>query len=97
MTFAELEAQLSNPRFIEVHRLSPFPQRSMDIGVVLDVMIHDLEILLHLVKSPLEKVEAVGVPVLTHRRARSASAGTALRVVATSTWGRVPSLALGAR
>jgi predicted dehydrogenase len=39
----------------------------MDIGVVLDVMIHDLEILLHLVKAPLEKVEAVGVPVLTHR------------------------------
>lgn len=63
----KLEEQLSNPRFIEVHRLSPFPQRSMDIGVVLDVMIHDLEILLHLVKAPLEKVEAVGVPVLTHR------------------------------
>lgn len=63
----KLEAQLGNPRFIEVHRLSPFPQRSMDIGVVLDVMIHDLEILLHLVKAPLEKVEAVGVPVLTHR------------------------------
>lgn len=63
----KLEEQLSNPRFIEVHRLSPFPQRSMDIGVVLDVMIHDLEILLHLVKSPLEKIEAVGVPVLTHR------------------------------
>ncbi len=63
----KLEEQLSNPRFIEIHRLSPFPQRSMDIGVVLDVMIHDLEILLHLVKAPLEKVEAVGVPVLTHR------------------------------
>ena len=62
-----LEAQLTNPRFIEVHRLSPFPRRSTDIGVVLDVMIHDLEILLHLVKSALEKVEAVGVPVLTHR------------------------------
>lgn len=64
---ARLEAQLTSPRFIEVHRLSPFPQRSMDIGVVLDVMIHDLEILLHLVKAPLKKVEAVGVPVLTHR------------------------------
>ncbi|MGY8687780.1 MAG: Gfo/Idh/MocA family oxidoreductase [Verrucomicrobiales bacterium] len=61
---AMLEEQLSNPRFIEVHRLSPFPQRSMDIGVVLDVMIHDLEILLHLVKAPLEKVEAAGVAVL---------------------------------
>ncbi len=64
---AKLEEQLSNPRFIEVHRLSPFPQRSMDIGVVLDVMIHDLEILLHLVRAPVEKIDAVGVPVLTHR------------------------------
>ncbi len=63
----KLEERLTKPRFIEVHRLSPFPQRSTDIGVVLDVMIHDLEILLHLVKSPMEKVEAVGVPVLTHR------------------------------
>jgi predicted dehydrogenase len=62
-----LEAHLSNPRFIEVHRLSPFPQRSMDIGVVLDVMIHDLEILLHLVRAPVEKIDAVGVPVLTGR------------------------------
>ncbi len=62
-----LEEVLSSPRFIEVHRLSPFPQRSMDIGVVLDVMIHDLEILLHLVGAPVSRVDAVGVPVLTHR------------------------------
>ena len=48
----ELERKLSRPRFIEAHRLSPFPNRSMDIGVVLDLMIHDLEIILHLVKSP---------------------------------------------
>jgi len=61
----ELEAKLTRPRFIEAHRLSPFPNRSLDIGVVLDLMIHDLEVILHLVKSPLEKVDAVGVPVLT--------------------------------
>lgn len=62
-----LEKKLNEPKFIEAHRLSPFPNRSMDIGVVLDVMIHDLEIILHLVKSPIESVDAVGVNVLTHR------------------------------
>ena len=64
---SELEARLTDPKFIEVHRLSPFPNRSMDIGVVLDLMIHDLEIVLHLVKSEVESVDAVGVPVLTQR------------------------------
>lgn len=63
----ELEKKLSRPRFIEAHRLSPFPNRSMDIGVVLDVMIHDLEIILHLVRSPVTHVDAVGVAVLTAR------------------------------
>ncbi len=63
----ELEARLNQPKFIEAHRLSPFPNRSMDIGVVLDVMIHDLEIIMHLVNSPIKSVDAVGVPVLTHR------------------------------
>ncbi len=64
---SELEKRLDDPRFIEVHRLSPFPNRSTDIGVVLDLMIHDLEIVLHLVKSEVESVDAVGVPVLTAR------------------------------
>ncbi len=64
---AQLEDRISDPRFIEVHRLSPFPNRSLDIGVVLDVMIHDIEIILHLVKSELESIDAVGVPVLTKR------------------------------
>jgi predicted dehydrogenase len=64
---SELEKRLSDPKFIEVHRLSPFPNRSMDIGVVLDLMIHDLEIVLHLVKSEVASVDAVGVPVLTAR------------------------------
>ncbi len=63
----QLEERMSNPRFIEVHRLSPFPNRSIDIGVVLDLMIHDIEIVLHLVKSPLADVDSVGIPVLTRR------------------------------
>ncbi len=60
-----LEARLTHPRFIEAHRLSPYPERSTDIGVVLDLMIHDLEIILHLVRSPVQSMEAVGVPVLS--------------------------------
>src|ERR1041385_2821577 len=62
-----LEARLTHPRFIEAHRLSPFPNRSTDIGVVLDLMIHDLEIVLHLVRSPVQSIDAVGVPVLSRR------------------------------
>ncbi len=60
-----LESVAAEPRFIEAHRLSPHPGRSTDIGVVLDLMIHDLDIILHLVKSPLASVDAVGVPVLS--------------------------------
>jgi predicted dehydrogenase len=63
----QLEEYLNEPKFIEVHRLSPFPNRSMDIGVVLDLMIHDIEIVLHLVKSPLVSIDSVGIPVLTKR------------------------------
>ena len=63
----QLEERLNAPRFIETHRLSPFPNRSIDIGVVLDLMIHDIEIVLHLVKSPLVEVDAVGIPVLMRR------------------------------
>jgi predicted dehydrogenase len=62
-----LEARLTHPRFIEAHRLSPFPNRSTDIGVVLDLMIHDLEIILHLVRAPVQTIDAVGVPVLSRR------------------------------
>ncbi len=60
-----LEKRLTNPRFIEAHRLSPYPNRSTEIGVVLDLMIHDLEIILHLVRSPVQTIDAVGVPVLS--------------------------------
>ena len=60
-----LEQRLTHPRFIEAHRLSPYPNRSKEIGVVLDLMIHDLEIILHLVNSTVETIDAVGVPVLS--------------------------------
>lgn len=56
-----------DPRFIEVHRLGTFPERSLDIDVVFDLMIHDLGVVLDWVKSPVVQVEAVGVPVLTPR------------------------------
>ena len=58
---------LVDPRFIEVHRLGPFPERSLDIDVVFDLMIHDLDVVLSLVHAEVESVEAVGVPVLTGR------------------------------
>src|ERR1700692_1735029 len=60
-----LEQRLTKPRFIEAHRLSPYPFRSVEIGVILDLMIHDLEIILHLVRSPVKSIDAVGVPVLS--------------------------------
>ena len=62
-----LEKRLTAPRFIEATRLSPYPGRSLDVGVVLDVMIHDLEIILHLVRSPWTQVDAVGVAILSKR------------------------------
>ena len=62
-----IEEQMNNPRFIEATRLSPYPGRSLDVGVVLDVMIHDLEIVLHLVRSPWVSVDAVGVAILSKR------------------------------
>ena len=58
---------LVDPRFIEVHRLGAFPERSLDIDVVLDLMIHDLDVILSLVRSEVEAIDAVGVPVLTGR------------------------------
>ncbi len=63
--FHYLEKVATQPRFIETHRLSPFPARSTDIGVVLDLMIHDLDVVLAFVKSPVTSVDAVGIPVLS--------------------------------
>ncbi len=56
---------LSQPRFVEVHRLSSFPERSLDVDVVFDVMIHDLDIILSVDGSEVTSVEAVGINVLT--------------------------------
>ena len=60
-----LEEAAPEPRFIECHRLSPYPARSTDVGVVLDLMIHDLDIVLAFVKSPVASVEGVGISVLS--------------------------------
>ena len=62
---AAARPHVKDPRFIEVHRLGTFPDRSLDIDVVLDLMIHDLDLILSLVPSEVDGVEAVGVPVLT--------------------------------
>ena len=64
---AAARPHLKDPRFIEVHRLGQLPGRSLDIDVVLDLMIHDIDLILSLVPSEVEGVEAVGVPVLTPR------------------------------
>jgi predicted dehydrogenase len=56
---------ISEPRFIEIHRLGTFPERSLDIDVIFDLMIHDLDLLLSVVKSEVTQIEAVGVNVLT--------------------------------
>lgn len=57
--------KLGVPLFIECHRLAPFKPRGVDVDVVLDLMIHDLDVILSLVKSPVKSVSAVGTPVLT--------------------------------
>jgi len=63
--FSATQKFIKDPKFIECHRLSPFTNRSLDIGVVLDLMIHDIDIILGLVDSSVKKIEAVGVSVLT--------------------------------
>ena len=57
----------SDPRFVEVHRMGTFPERSLDIDVIFDLMIHDLDLLLASVRSEVVSIEAVGVNVLTPR------------------------------
>ena len=63
--FQYLDTVITHPRFIEAHRLSPYPARSTDIGVVLDLMIHDLDVVLAFVKSPVTSVDSVGISVLS--------------------------------
>ncbi len=60
-----LETKLTRPVFIEAHRLSTYPGRSTDIGVVLDLMIHDIEVVLHLVRSKIVSIDSVGTAVLS--------------------------------
>jgi len=60
-------AVATRPRFFEAHRLSVFSPRSLDIDVVMDLMIHDIDIVLSLVRSPVAEVRAAGVPVITPR------------------------------
>ena len=63
--FCALEGIVQSPLYIESHRLSPFPGRGTDVNVVLDLMIHDIDIILSLVNSKVKKIDAVGIPILT--------------------------------
>ena len=62
-----LEGVVKDPKFVECHRLASFVERGTDVDVVLDLMIHDIDVIASLVRSPVERVEAVGVPVLTDK------------------------------
>lgn len=64
--FTALEGMTLNPMFIEGHRLATFQPRGTDVSVILDLMIHDLDLILHLIKAPVAKVSASGVAVLSH-------------------------------
>ena len=63
----KLEKIIKEPKFVECHRLAPFVERGTDVDVVLDLMIHDIDVIASLVRSPVQQVEAVGVPVLTDK------------------------------
>jgi len=62
-----MENVIKRPMFIEAHRLHPFFERGTDVDVILDLMIHDLDIILKFVDSPIKGVEAVGVPILSDK------------------------------
>ena len=63
--FREIAPVITQPRFIEAHRLGPYPDRATDVGVVLDLMIHDLDIVVQLVGEEVERLESVGIAVLS--------------------------------
>jgi predicted dehydrogenase len=63
--FRAIRPALGRPRFVEAHRIGPYPARATDVSVVLDLMIHDLDIVAELAGADVERVEAVGVPVLS--------------------------------
>ncbi|MDD2338199.1 MAG: Gfo/Idh/MocA family oxidoreductase [Geobacteraceae bacterium] len=60
-----LEGILTEPRFIESIRIAPFKTRGTDVNVVLDLMIHDIDIIQHLIKSPIKRIDSIGAPVFT--------------------------------
>ena len=60
-----LDGKLNNPMYVESHRLAPFKIRGTDVNVIMDLMIHDIDIILNLVQSEIKSVSAVGVPVLS--------------------------------
>ena len=63
--FLAVRERVTQPRFFEAHRLGVFVPRSLDVDVILDLMIHDLDLILHLVDSPIREIRAVGIPVIT--------------------------------
>jgi predicted dehydrogenase len=63
----KLEKVIKEPKFVECHRLAPFVERGTDVDVVLDLMIHDIDVIASLVRAAVERVDAVGVPVLTDK------------------------------
>jgi len=65
--YLKIKPHIKNPLFFESHRLSPFKARGIDVDVVLDLMIHDLDLILDLVQSPAQHILAVGVPVVSPR------------------------------
>jgi predicted dehydrogenase len=78
------------PKFVETHRISPFTFRSADVGVVFDMMIHDIDILLHLVREDVARVDAVGVNVLSrHEDLANARVAFAAGAVANLTASRL--------
>jgi predicted dehydrogenase len=82
--------RIDRPRFAEIHRMGPFPERGTDVDVVRDLMIHDIEILQQLLGAEPERVDAVGVPVLTdHVDIANARLGFAGACVANLTASRV--------
>jgi predicted dehydrogenase len=62
-----LKVALTNPRFIESHRLQSFIERGIEVDVVMDLMIHDIDVILSLVKSEVKEIRATGVPVISPR------------------------------
>ena len=63
--YESLQHFTEKPLFIECHRMNPFPHRSLDIGVIMDLMIHDIDIVLGLLPSKIKDIQAVGINVLT--------------------------------